>query len=98
MSDIEDEILLNSGDAVEDAEEGQEKRPPKSRRRDYDDDEEGEDEEEEEDEDEEDEEEDDEGARRGQKRSKVRCTPKYRSYSANTRLAPAQTLCSQPFH
>ena len=92
MSDIEDEVLFNRGDAVEDGEEGQEERLPESWRRDYDD------EEEEEHEDEEDEEDEDEGARRGQKRSEVRCTPKYRSYSAKLRLAPAQMLCSQPFH
>ena len=70
MSDIEDEILLNSGDAVEDAEEQQEKQPSKSRRRDYDDDE-GEDEEEDEDDEEDDDEDEGGHSPKGKKRARV---------------------------
>ena len=70
MSDVEEDTMLNSGDAVEDNGEQKEARPPKSRRRDYDDEEEDEEEEDEE-EDDDDEDEEDEGTKRGQKRAKV---------------------------
>ncbi|KAJ2990894.1 hypothetical protein NUW54_g8344 [Trametes sanguinea] len=74
MSDVEDENVLNSGDAVEDEhEEHEEERPRKHSRREEDEEDE-EEEEEEDDEEDEDEEEDeeDEGMERGKKRAKHR--------------------------
>ncbi|KAL7284752.1 hypothetical protein ACG7TL_002059 [Trametes sanguinea] len=77
MSDVEDENVLNSGDAVEDErEEREEERPRKHSRREEDEDEE-EDEEEEED-DEEDEEEEDEDEDEGMQRGKKRAKPQHR--------------------
>lgn len=99
MSDIEDDTMLNSGDAAEDHDE-QEKRPSKSKRRDYDEeeeeDEDEDDGEDDEDDDDDEDEEEDEGTRRGQKRAKV-CGARWTTqYVLTYYIAPSQATRSQP--